>query len=257
MQVSKWDCSFHEEEQAFTFINTLAHHSDFEKQKQINYSQLWSAEERKVQRAVSDFFPHQPFGEFELIKEIINNLPEKTNLHLANSMSVRYASLIGLTAGQEGINVFSNRGTSGIDGATSTAVGHSLISDALNILITGDLAFFYDRNAFWHNYPLPNFRVLLLNNHGGVIFNMIDGPRELPEAAPYFVTEQRLNAKNLCQEFNFDHLLLDTTRKIKNYITDFFTIDGRTKILEFESDSDTCKNIFDKYKRKIKEHYEA
>jgi hypothetical protein len=66
-----------------------------------------------------------------------------------------------------------------------------------------------------------------------------------------------LTAKSLCREFNFDHLILDNMRKIKNLIHDFFNIDGRTKVLEFESDTTACKNTFDKYKRKIKEHYEA
>lgn len=243
-------------ENIFSFINTLAPKTDFEKQKQINYKQLWSAEERKTVRATHEFFPHQPFGEFELVHEVIKGLPQQANLHLASSMSVRYANFIGLTAEKNGVKVFSNRGTSGIDGATSTAVGHALLGGQLNILITGDVAFFYDRNAFWHNYPLPNLRILLLNNHGGAIFKMIDGPASLPEASPYFVTEQKLNARYLCQEFDFDHLLLDTNRKTKNLLADFFTVDGRTKILEFESDTETCKTIFDKFKKKIKQHYE-
>ncbi len=116
---------------------------------------------------------------------------------------------------------------------------------------------FLRSQVIWHNYVLPNLRVLLLNNHGGVIFNMIDGPALLPEADPYFVTEQKLNAKYLCQEFNFDHLLLDNTRKTKNLLADFFSIDGRTKILEFESDAETCKKIFEQYKKKIKQHYDS
>lgn len=243
-------------ENVFSFINTLTRKTDFEKQKQINYKQLWNAEERKTIRATNEFFPHQHFGEFELVHEVINGLPQQANLHLASSMSVRYANFIGLTPEKNSVKVFSNRGTSGIDGATSTAVGHALLSDQLNFLITGDVAFFYDRNAFWHNYPLPNLRILLLNNHGGAIFKMIDGPASLPETDPYFVTDQKLNAKYLCQEFDFDHLLLDTNRKIKNLLADFFTVDGRTKILEFESDADTCKTIVDKYKKKIKQHYE-
>ena len=86
-------------------------------------------------------------------------------------MAVRYANLIGLSQEQHaGVAVFANRGTSGIDGSNSTAVGSALASDRLTVLVTGDMAFFYDRNAFWHNYRLPNLRVVLLNNHGGGIF---------------------------------------------------------------------------------------
>ena len=160
-----------------------------------------------------------------------------------------------LRATQQGVHVYSNRGTSGIDGCTSTAVGHTLVSDIPNFLITGDLAFFYDRNAFWHNYPLPNLRIILLNNHGGTIFKMIDGPGSLPESDEFFVTNQRLNAKKLCEEYDFDHLTLDNKRKLKNLMKDLLDFDGRTKILEFENDTMLNRKVFDNLKLKIKESY--
>jgi 2-succinyl-5-enolpyruvyl-6-hydroxy-3-cyclohexene-1-carboxylate synthase len=186
----------------------------------------------------------------------MQSLPDNCNLHLANSMSVRYSNVIGLIAKQKNIQVYANRGTSGIDGCTSTAIGHSLSNERPNILITGDVAFFYDRNAFWHNYSLSNLRIVLLNNHGGVIFKMIDGPGSLPEADEYFVTRQRLTAKKLCEEFGFDHLRLDNKRKVKNLVKDFFEFDGKTKILEIETDTLINKIIFDNLKEKTKKSYE-
>jgi 2-succinyl-5-enolpyruvyl-6-hydroxy-3-cyclohexene-1-carboxylate synthase len=240
----------------FSFINSLAQENPFENQKQRNYHNLWEIEERKTRRTFGDFFPQEELTELELVGEILKDLPQNCNLHLANSMSVRYANFIGLTATQKDISVYSNRGTSGIDGCSSTTVGHSLVSEKPNILITGDLAFFYDRNAFWHNYPLGNLRIIVLNNHGGLIFKMIDGPASLPEADEYFVTRQKLNAKKLCEEFEFDYLNLDHKRKLKNHLKDFFEFDGKTKILEFESESNHNKTIFDNFKQKIKNSYE-
>ncbi len=166
----------------FDSLHILAKSKAFENQKRINYQKLWEVEERRAVRSLKDFLPKEAFGELELVHEIIRHLPPLCNLHLANSMSVRYANIIGLSDLKKNINVFSNRGTSGIDGCTSTAVGHALVNELPNILITGDLAFFYDRNSFWHNYPLPNLRVVVLNNHGGIIFSMIDGPGTLPES---------------------------------------------------------------------------
>jgi 2-succinyl-5-enolpyruvyl-6-hydroxy-3-cyclohexene-1-carboxylate synthase len=228
----------------------------FENQKQNNYQKLWEVEERRAVRGVKEFFPREEFGELELVNEILKQLPVLCNLHLANSMSVRYANVIGLNDFKKNINVFSNRGTSGIDGCTSTAVGHSLMNELPNILITGDLSFFYDRNSFWHNYALPNLRVVLLNNHGGIIFKMIDGPDSLPETDEYFVTQQKLNARLLCEEFDFDYLKLDNKRKLKNTLNDFFTFDGRTKILELESSIDLNKRIFDSLKQQLKKSYD-
>ena len=116
-------------------------------------------------------------------------------------MAVRYANILGIPQGRQ-IEVFANRGTSGIDGCTSTAVGAALAQpERPVVLLTGDVAFFYDRNAFWHNYPTPNLRVVLFNNHGGGIFRLIDGPRQQPELEEFFETRQPLTAENTAPGF--------------------------------------------------------
>lgn len=229
---------------------------DFNGQRQKNYFKLWEIEEGKTRRSLEKFFPQDELGEFELVKEIIKSLPGDCNVHLANSMSVRYANFIGLDSTQNKVSVFCNRGTSGIDGCTSSAVGHSLVSTKMNVLITGDLAFFYDRNAFWHNYSLSNFRIVLLNNHGGVIFKMIDDPADLDEADEFFVTRQTLNAQKTAEEFGFEYLKLDHRRKMKNLLKDFFEESKVPKILEIETTSGTSKSIFEKFKSHIRKNYE-
>ncbi len=240
----------------FDFLTSISSIENFESQKQNNYQKLWEIAERKVIRSIENFFPQSELAELEVVYEVLKNLPTNCNLHLANSMSVRYGNLIGLEAHKNNVKVYSNRGTSGIDGCSSTAVGHCLTNDNANILITGDLAFFYDRNAFWHNYPLPNLRIVLLNNHGGLIFKMIDGPASVPESDEYFVTKQKLTAKKLCEDFEFAYLKLDNRRKLKNLLKDFFDFDGNTKILELESNAATNKNIFDNFKQQIKDCYD-
>lgn len=229
----------------------------FEEQKKENYVRLWEAEENRTTRTLNKYFSESQLTEFHVLNEIIKSLPARCNLHLANSMSVRYANFIGLSEENKGLHVFANRGTSGIDGCTSTAVGHSLSSEVPNILITGDMAFFYDRNAFWHNYPIPNLHVVVINNHGGVIFNLIDGPGNLAEKEEYFITNQKLTAYHLANEFGFDYLKIDSLRKVKNTVKDFFEFEGRTKILEIVSDQKTSQETFEQFKNTIKKSYEA
>lgn len=243
-----------------SFFNSMTSESLSEKfdiQKKENYLRLWEAEEHRTARTASRFFSESDGGEFVTLNALIASLPPRCNLHLANSMSVRYANFIGLTAENKGVHVFSNRGTSGIDGCTSTAVGHSLSSEVPNILVTGDMAFFYDRNAFWHTYSLPNLHVIVLNNHGGVIFNLIDGPGHVPERNDYFITTQKLNASHLAAEFNFLYLKLDSSRKQKNLIKDFLVFEGKTKILEVETTQEQAKKSFDHFKNSIKQGYET
>ena len=231
--------------------------STFDAQKKENYIRLWQAEEHRVQLAHQHYFKETSFSEINLLKEVMQCLPLRCNLHLSNSMAVRYANMIGLKVNQKGVHVFANRGTSGIDGCTSTAIGNSFISDIPTLLITGDLAFFYDRNAFWHNYKMPNFHIILVNNHGGVIFGMIDGPGNLPESEEYFVTRQKLTAKNLAEEFNFEYIALDSSKKIKNSLKDIFDFQGTTKILEIKSDVHSAKEAFTHFNSQIKKGYDA
>ena len=241
----------------FDFLGTLPAHGGFEDQKQQNFARLWEVEERRAIRTLQEFFPHDQLTELDVVKTVLHRLPKNSMLHLANSMSVRYANIIGLLPEQTGVKVYSNRGTSGIDGCTSTALGHALMSNEINLLITGDLAFFYDRNAFWNNYTYPNLRILVLNNHGGLIFNMIDGPASQPESQEYFVTKQKLNASSLCQEFGFDYLKLDNKRKLSNYCKELFEPDGKVKVMEVETDLQLNRTTFENLKQKIKQSYES
>jgi len=185
----------------------------------------------------------------------MEQLPLRCNLHLANSMSVRYANLATLSGKQKGVHVFTNRGTSGIDGCNSSTVGHCLASDVPNVLITGDMAFFYDRNAFWHNYPMPNLRVAILNNHGGIIFRMIDGPAGRHETDEYFVARQPLNAKSLASEFGFGYDALSAPKRWRNSIKSFFEFDGKAKIMELEAKQEQSIDEFNTLKTIMKKSY--
>jgi 2-succinyl-5-enolpyruvyl-6-hydroxy-3-cyclohexene-1-carboxylate synthase len=227
----------------------------FELQKKANYTKLWQVEENRTQRTYQNYFAANSFHELQAAKVIMETLPSRCNFHVANSMSVRYANLIGLTEKQKGIHVYSNRGTSGIDGCTSTTIGHALASDVPNVLLTGDLAFFYDRNAFWHNYKLPNLRVVVINNNGGVIFNLIDGPGQVAAKDEFFVTHQQLTAQHLANEFNHVYLSGSTQKELTHALKEFYTFDGQTKILEIKSEQLTATEAFNEFKQIIKKSY--
>ena len=211
------------------------------------YLTAWSARDSEVAVKNQEFFKTQPFGEFEAVSQVMSVLPNNSQLHLANSMSVRYANFIGLRSRSD-VTVYCNRGTSGIDGSNSTAVGAALAQDQLVTLITGDLAFFYDRNAFWHKYPLSKLRIILLNNHAGGIFRMIKGPSDQPELAEYFETEQSLSAENTARDFGMIYQKANDRLSLKKALAGFFAPSSSAKILEIESDSAQNTAIFKAYK---------
>ncbi|MBS1977695.1 MAG: 2-succinyl-5-enolpyruvyl-6-hydroxy-3-cyclohexene-1-carboxylic-acid synthase [Bacteroidetes bacterium] len=215
-----------------------------------DYAQLWNGYERKTVGLIHQFFQSRAGGEFAAVKKLLSALPQPCHLHLANSMAVRYANHIGLSTESRGVKVYSNRGTSGIDGCTSTAVGHALGSRLPQVLITGDMAFFYDRNAFWNEYPTPNLFIMLLNNHGGIIFNLIDGPSSIPESEKYFVTRQSLNAKALAAEFGLHYHDLNSVQW-----SDFFVQAGKARVLEVEGAQQENKEIFEAFRKHLKKGY--
>jgi 2-succinyl-5-enolpyruvyl-6-hydroxy-3-cyclohexene-1-carboxylate synthase len=199
----------------------------------------------------------QPFNEFLAMRLALASLPDDSALHLANSMAVRYANILGLPAGRL-IDVFANRGTSGIDGCTSTAVGAALAQpERPVVLLTGDVAFFYDRNAFWHNYPTPNLRVVLFNNHGGGIFRLIDGPRQQPELDEFFETRQALTAENLCRDFELRYLPVSTLAELNAALPVFFALENSAAVLEIFTDSKTNAAFFEDYRKAVKTAFSA
>jgi 2-succinyl-5-enolpyruvyl-6-hydroxy-3-cyclohexene-1-carboxylate synthase len=223
------------------------------KAKPDNFLQQWIVRNQKVMEKTSHFLSNQlQFNEFSALNFIIKALPENTHLHLANSLTVRYVNFIGLK-GKNNITVWANRGTSGIDGSNSSAMGHALAAkDKQHFLVTGDVAFFYDRNAFWHKYPYPNLKIILLNNQGGSIFRMIPGPRDQAELEEYFETEQKLNAKSLCEEFGIHHFEVNNYNQLENNLDDF--IEGSAAaILEINSNSKSNQKIFEDFKKHIQQ----
>ena len=118
--------------------------------------------------------------------------------------------------------MFCNRGTSGIDGTTSTAIGASIYEKSPTLLITGDLSFFYDSNALWNSYTKNNFRIILINNSGGGIFRILPGAEDSENFATFFETQHGMNAEYLCKQYGFDYCKAVSDASIKKELKTFF-----------------------------------
>ena len=165
----------------------------------------WLEQHNSIIDHTNAYLSTADWTEFNTLYHIIKSLPDTCSIHVSNSMSIRYVNHLSYLLKPEQ-KIYCNRGTSGIDGSNSTAVGFSICSTKIaNILITGDISFFYDRNAFWHKHMPNNLSVILMNNNGGGIFRMIDGPARQPEHLEFFETPQNLNAANTAKDFGFDY----------------------------------------------------
>lgn len=222
----------------------------------FSYLNQWQKANHTIEELRTEFFKMRRFSEFQAFNSVIHSVPDKAKLHFANSMSIRYANIIGTPKNKQ-LEVFANRGTSGIDGSNSTAVGAALSQKLPVVLFTGDMAFFYDRNAFWHNYNLKNLRIIVFNNHGGGIFRMIDGPKRQPELEEYFETKQKLNAENTANDFGFEYHSCSNQKDLKECLQTFFESSKNAKIIEIQTNLERNTEVFMEYKKTILDAFKA
>jgi 2-succinyl-5-enolpyruvyl-6-hydroxy-3-cyclohexene-1-carboxylate synthase len=156
-------------------------------------------------------------------------LPDGSQLQISNSSAIRYAQLFDI---KPTVEVFCNRGTSGIDGSTSTAIGAAVGSGKPNVLITGDVSFLYDSNALWNSYIPKNFKIILINNAGGGIFRILPGHAETPVFNTYFETTHKLTAEHLAKMYGFGYRTAHNAAELKDALGAFFKDSAAPQILE-------------------------
>ncbi len=193
------------------------------------YLPEWTVVKKHRHKKHLEYLKQIPFSDFKVFSTIVKSLPNKSLLQLGNSSTVRYVQLFNVNPS---IEVFCNRGTSGIDGCTSTAIGAAVSNTRQTIFITGDLSFFYDSNALWNNYIPNNFRIILVNNNGGGIFRILPGHEDTPNFECFFETKHQLTAKQLCEMFHIDYFSAEDVTQTEQALLKFYNKSKRPKLLE-------------------------
>ena len=208
------------------------------------YLDTWNTVKLQHIKKREAYLEQIPFSDFSVFDTILDAIPEKYQLHLANSSTIRYAQLFEI---KESIKVFCNRGTSGIDGSTSTAIGASQYEEEPTILVTGDLSFFYDSNGLWNNYIRSDFRIILINNSGGGIFRILPGKEDSENFERFFETKHGLNASALCSMFGLDYQTAHDDESLQKGLSDFFDTSQKSKLLEIQTPRLLNNKILMKY----------
>ncbi|RYZ21818.1 MAG: 2-succinyl-5-enolpyruvyl-6-hydroxy-3-cyclohexene-1-carboxylate synthase, partial [Chitinophagaceae bacterium] len=175
------------------------------------------------------FLEQAPFSDLKAYERILEALPAGSMLQISNSAAIRYAQLVPF---DNSISVYCNRGTSGIDGSTSTAIGAAVASPRQTVLLTGDIGFFYDSNALWNNYIPSNFRIILVNNGGGGIFRILPGHKENTVFNRFFETSHHLDASHLAEMYHFDYYTANDEQELGEALRCLFSEGGKPAILE-------------------------
>ncbi|MCM4160259.1 2-succinyl-5-enolpyruvyl-6-hydroxy-3-cyclohexene-1-carboxylic-acid synthase [Antarcticibacterium flavum] len=194
-----------------------------------DYAEKWKGVRKERQQRHELYMEEIPYSDLRAMQSIVPKVPKNYNVQLGNSSTVRYAQLFRWDATHK---MFCNRGTSGIDGSVSTAVGAAIISEEPTLLICGDLSFFYDSNGLWNNYLPKNFRIIVLNNEGGGIFRILPGNKNTENFDTYFETVHNLNAASICQMYGLEYQSAKNTSETEKALKDFFDASEKPKLLE-------------------------
>ncbi len=197
----------------------------------------------------SQYLAKIPFSDFKVFEIVLKNIPNHSQLQVGNSSAIRYTQLFDLNTT---IEVFCNRGTSGIDGSTSTAIGAALTNPKPTTCITGDLSFFYDSNALWNNYIPKNFRIIVVNNEGGGIFRILPGHKNTDNFDYFFETKHQLSALQLSKMYGFEYVKASTENELEVALNTFFNASETPKLLEIFTPSTDNDTILLDYFQSIK-----
>lgn len=207
------------------------------------YYNLWNDLKNKKDKNHDSFCENIPFSDFSVFQMLSESVPEKYVLHISNSTPIRYTQLFNFSKRHK---IFCNRGASGIDGSTSTAMGFAMMSKDPVLFITGELSFFYDINALWNNYIPPYTRIIVINNGGGDIFKIIPGPTNTNALDEFIATKHKKNAELLAKHFGFNYFRVNEQESLHRALSLFFNADAQPKILEIDtSEVDNAQIIKD------------
>ena len=227
--------------------------------KEINFkkpSNEWSkifhtadmfAEEIKSKIIYNSSFPN----EARIIPELIKIIPSQSSIVVGNSLPIRDLEFF-TTASNKGLKIFFNRGASGIDGITSTALGIAKHNKSA-VLITGDLSFLHDINALLAANKNPvSLVIVLINNNGGGIFDMLPIKEYGELFRKYFKTPHDRNIKSIVEAFGHNHIQIESWNHLAESVITSMQKKSLT-VLEIKTNSISSHKLREKYWNLVKE----
>ncbi|MDE5869696.1 MAG: hypothetical protein K2H18_05645, partial [Muribaculaceae bacterium] len=209
------------------------------------YVKRWNEVKNAQLHLRDDFINSIDWSELKAFRYIFNNIPRNYNIFLSNGTCVRYAQLFTASVPHAS---YSNRGVSGIEGTSATAVGCSIPFKGPTVLITGDMSFSYNPGIMGLDSVPHNFKVVIVNNKGGGIFRFISPTRYIEHRDRFFCADQNLPVKKLAEAYNWKYLRVDDEQQLEKTFKQFLECETNV-VLEIISDEEYSASILRKYMR--------
>lgn len=209
-----------------------------------SYSAKWNAYFNKSKVLHEKYIKCIEWSDLKAFDVIFTQLPKNWNIQISNGTSIRYSQLFDTT---DYNRIDCNRGVSGIDGCTSTAIGASLVYNNTTLLITGDMSAQYDINALSASAITPKFKMIVINNNGGGIFRFIKSTSDLPELEEYFATKPKLPLPELAKGYGFNFYDASDVNELKQIISLFINDNSKPAILRINTPAKKSTEILRNY----------
>ncbi len=194
-----------------------------------SYRNNWVTRNQHRRQKHGEYLEMAGYTDLKVFEQLFDWIPNGSHIHLGNSTPVRYAQLFEY---RHNFHFWSNRGTSGIDGCVSTAVGAAMAINEMVTVITGDIGFFYDSNALWNQYLPSNFRIILINNGGGNIFRILPGPDRYKELETYIETAHSYSAQGITENFGVAYFRVENLEELHSLLPLFYSDLTKPALLE-------------------------
>lgn len=194
--------------------------------KWIRYNDLARKELRKEN--------HGRLTESGAIQTVLKNIPNQSELFIANSMPVRDLDTF-YEVDEKNVYIYGNRGVSGIDGVVSTALGIAAASKKSVTLVIGDLSFYHDLNGLLaaKHYKI-DITILLINNDGGGIFSFLPQAEEGQHFEKLFGTPLGIDFSHSVLMYGGSYLLIKETEDLSAALTKSYLTPG-LKVIEIQT----------------------
>lgn len=211
---------------------------------QSDYAGLWAQAVAKADALDEAYAERAPWSDYKAMSMLMPRIPEDWHLQLSNGTAVRYAQLFDYS---RIARIDCNRGVSGIDGCTSTAIGAASVTEGVTLLVSGDMSCQYDVGALSATCITPRFKMAVLNNGGGGIFRFIDATSRLPELEERFCCQVNLPLRQLAEAYGFAYFRAASTDEFEQAWPLFAAECERPAILDIITPSNASADILKSY----------
>lgn len=212
-----------------------------------DYKKLWIENHDNAQRKVIKLAEKMEYSDLSTLFTLNRKFSKGDIIFAGNSSIIRYMQLFPLKVDE----VYANRGTSGIDGCLSTAAGIAFATEKRVYAILGDLSFLYDSNGLWNSRLPHNLKIIIINNSGGGIFSIIDGPQKFTSFEQFLTTPHQVDISKLCEAFQTKYYFCSSIDELES-VFPVFKKEPNISLLEIRTPREDSPRIFSNFIKQLK-----